>query len=167
MSNSAQKAQLCKRSGNRQCRNGHNRDDLAGFGPITKNKYWFIIATSRYNCSSVNKNFWHRAKFGNIGPMMPNCVMEGLQSACQSEYWDRIRDSKFKTLPSVYHQCAVTIARTRGIFHIPTDKYIGRYIHRLKKNVCILHTLSTLDLSRHRKFERLIIVFGYWPWPLD
>ena len=53
--NSAQKAQLCKRSGNRQCPNGHNGDHLADFSSTTT-KSGIIKATSRYTCAIVNQN---------------------------------------------------------------------------------------------------------------
>ena len=55
VSNSAQEAQFCQRSGKRQCRNGHNGDDLAEFVPITT-KFWFIMVTSGYNCAIFNQN---------------------------------------------------------------------------------------------------------------
>ena len=56
VSNSAQKAQFYKRPGNRQCRNGHNGDHLADFGPLTT-KSGFIMATLRYNCAIMNQNW--------------------------------------------------------------------------------------------------------------
>ena len=55
VSNSTQEAQFCQRSGKRQCRNGHNGDDLADFFPITT-KFWFIMVTSGYNCAIFNQN---------------------------------------------------------------------------------------------------------------
>ena len=55
-SNSAKKSQFCKRSGNRQCRNGHSEGDLANFGPITSNS-WFIMSNLGCNWAIVNQNF--------------------------------------------------------------------------------------------------------------
>ena len=54
-SNSALKAQFHKGPWNRKYRNGHNMDDLVDFDPITINS-WFIMATSRYDCASLNPN---------------------------------------------------------------------------------------------------------------
>ena len=75
--------------------------------------------------------------------------------------WGRIRDRKFKRLPNVYDHCVVTAARTVVIFHMTTDKYPDPITD--SKNVPVLHfhILSTLDLSRHRKFEMLPIVLGH------
>ena len=56
MSDSAQKAQFCKISGNRQCRKGHSGDDLVEFSPIPI-KFWFIMATSRYNCDGESCHY--------------------------------------------------------------------------------------------------------------
>ena len=138
VSNSAQKAQFCKRSGNRQWRNGHNGDDLADFGPITT-KSWFIMATSRYNCATINQKLcWNRTKFGNIGPIVPIVSWWVFRALAKVGYWGRIRDCKFKRLPNVYDHCAVTAARTSVIFHIRTDKYTS-LITDLKKmsKLCI------------------------------
>ena len=84
VSNSAQKAQFYKRSGNRQCRNGHNtcnRDDLVDLGPIIT-KFWSIMATSRYNCAIMNKNFVGIGPNSAITARYVHSVIEGLQSAC-------------------------------------------------------------------------------------
>ena len=41
---------------NRQCHNGHNRGDLAEFGPITTTQSRFIMAISWYNCAKMKQN---------------------------------------------------------------------------------------------------------------
>ena len=45
--------EFCMCAGYRQCRNG---DGPADFDQITT-KSWFIMATSRYNCATLNQNF--------------------------------------------------------------------------------------------------------------
>ena len=86
--NSAPAALFYKRSGNRQCHNGLNGDDLARFRP-DNNKSWFIMATSQCNFAIVNQNFIgigpNSAISDQIRQYRSDCahwVLEGLQSAC-------------------------------------------------------------------------------------
>ena len=101
----AQKVQFYKRSGNRQCRKGHNDGDLADFGPIPT-KSLFIMATSRYDIYVIMKQ-----NFVGIGPNSGISVRVcPLYHGRSSErlivcYWGRIRHSKFIKLPSVYDHC--------------------------------------------------------------
>ena len=162
-SNSAQKAQYWKRSWSRLCSNERNGDDLANFCPITI-KSFFIMATPRYDCAIlVNENCFGRGPNSAISVRLcPLC--HGGSSERLVGYWGRIRDRKSKRLPNVYDQCAVAAARTLGIFRITTDKKHWPY-YRLKNclNFTFLHIVPSGSLiSRHRKFQRLLIVFGHW-----
>ena len=109
-------------------------------------------------CHSVPKLFWNGTKFGNIGPIILLVLWRVFRALTKVGYWDRIRGSKFQRLPNVYDLCAVTAARTLVIFHITIDKYFG-LINEWKK--CLNFTFShffPVDLSWHRKFQRLLIV---------
>ena len=127
-------------------------------------KSWLIIATLGYDCAIVNQN-WNRTILGNIGPIMPIVSRRVFSVLTKVGYWGRIRDSKFKKLSNVYDHCAVTVARILMIFHITTDKCMYTGLITDSKTVQILHfhILSALELSGHRKFERLPTE----PWPLD
>ena len=123
-SNSAQKAQFCKRSWNRQCRNRHNGDDLADFWPITIKKLFHYGNFTIWLCHSGPKLFWNLTKFGNIGPIMPIVSWWVFRLLTEVGYWTELETANLM-LPNVYDHCAVTAARTLVIFHITTDKYTG------------------------------------------
>ena len=81
VSNSAQKAQFCKRSWNRQYCGGFNKDDLADFVPMTTMSK-FIVATSRYDCAPMNQNFLASDQIRQYRSDYAHSVMVGLQNAC-------------------------------------------------------------------------------------
>ena len=110
--NSAQKAQLCKRSGNRQCLNEHSGVHLADFGPITT-KSGFIMATSWLNCAIVDQNCV------GIGPdsaiSVGLCLLCHVGSAGRLPNWAigaELEAANVKNLPTVYDHWAMTAART-------------------------------------------------------
>ena len=110
-SNLAQKAQFCKLSWNKQCRNGHNGDDLADFCPITM-KSWSILTISRYNCTILNQNCI------GIGPNLAIsvriCPVYQVQSSKRLLEWvigAELETANLKGLPNVYDHCTVTAAR--------------------------------------------------------
>ena len=96
VSNLAQKAQFCKCSGNMQCRDGHNEDDLADFGPITR-MFKFIMATSRHDCAIIYQKI--------VGIRPNSAISVRLFLLCHGGFWEMRaelnKDSKFKRLPKV------------------------------------------------------------------
>ena len=78
-------------------------------------------------------------------------------------YWGRIRGSKFKSLPNVYFHCAVTAARKCVIFHICKNNYTDFIIGLINcRNLTFTHFAHSPDLSKYRKFEMLLCVWGHW-----
>ena len=54
----------------------------------------------------------------------------------------------------------MTAALACVIFHIYKDKYTSLTTGTKIVEILLFYILSTPDLGRHRKFERLLIVFG-------
>ena len=100
-SNSVQKAQFCKRSGNTQCRKGHNGDHHCRFRP-DNNKVCVNYGNSMiWLCYSEPKLYWHRTKFGNIGPIMPIVSWRVFKALDKVSYWGLIRGIKWKSLLNI------------------------------------------------------------------
>ena len=103
----------------------------------------------------------HRSKVGNIGPIMPILSWRVSRALAEVNYWGQIKDSKFENSPNIYDYSAMTAAHTCAIFHIPTNTLALSMIEKIVE-ILHFHIWSILDLGRHLKFERLLIVWGHW-----
>ena len=97
-SNSAQKAQFCKRTWNRQCRDGHGGDDLADFFPRTI-KSWFTMATSRYDCARVNQYGFGIGTKSAISVHYAHCVTESSERLQKSAIETELVTANLKGCP--------------------------------------------------------------------
>ena len=132
-----------------QCVSSENTSDLQS---CTKPSVYFSVI--------CNKK-WNRKKLECPYQRKPGTLPGNSLALAEVNYWGWTTDSKLKRLPNVYDHCAVSAVGTRVVFHIPADNFTGFIIDKFFFEIIHFHILPILDLVRHRKFERLLIVLGH------
>ena len=128
---------------NRQYRNGHNWDELTDLGSIST-KFWFFMATSRYEYAIANPNF--------VGIGSHLAMLVRVYQLCYVRCSESLLTWAIRAESSVYvyDNCAVTATWTCVIFNIFEDKYTCLITDSINcRNFISLH------------YDRLISTMGF------
>ena len=126
--------------------------------------YTFLIHYGNFTIWLCHRNQNFVVIGRNSAISVPFCLIchggsSAFRALAKLNYFGRIRDCKFKTLPNV---CAMTAARTHVIFHIPIDKYSLIADKQNCQKFTFSYFADSLGLGGLRKFERLLVVSGHW-----